>query len=242
MTSTRVTNSLCAAFVALCTFLVWGASAQTFLDFSKTAPFDPARVAAVSVYVVDAPLTAIGGTGHVFSDTSLTNGTEDVTLSAGTEPDSLRELVIFQSENTGTALTVTYAIQVVNWDGTFTTHTLTLNSTESFALPEPVLGVNRLFITIAGSAVSDVIKIGYRGFAFPGTYPTAATDLIYEGINGVAVGTAGTIPQPGIVLPNSIAATNTYRLVIRTRNTTQKYFLQGRAGSFNTPINWGTNP
>ena len=218
------------------------ATAQPVQDLSIQPPYNPTRVNFYNVYVADVPLTAIGGTGHVFSSTSLSNGTQDVSLSAANDPDSPRELVIFQSENSGSALSVTYAINYTSWDATDTTYTLTLNSTDNYAFKLPALGVNRLFITISGAATSDSIKIGYRGFWVPGSYPTAANQVVFESVNGVVPGTAATIPQNGFVLPNSVSATNNYLVGIRSTTVTQKYYLQNIIGYENPTVRLGTNP
>lgn len=215
--SKRITGLFTFILVALA--LVAGAT-QDF-NFQGTQASDPGRINVYTVPNVQrVPLVSGAGTGHVASDTSLTDGDgQAFTIANTNQPDSIRELVIFQDDASGTNLSITYHIGVVNLDGTETTATVTLTSDTDYVFPFPVVGVTDVYVDITNAAASDYLKVGYRGFYIPGSWITDEDEILLEAIAGVAASTAGTVPQDNFYVPNSISAGNSLLLVTRTVGT-----------------------
>lgn len=191
------------------------------------------------------PLASVGGTGSLYTNSSLSDGTVTATIANTNQPETARELVIFTNDASGTNLSIKFTINYTTWDGTNRTYVVTLTSDGSVGLPCPVVKVNSLVMVIANSAVSDAIRVGYGGF-WTGTddnYITAIGQVLNESIAGVSASTAGTIPQRGFYLPNSVSATNSIELI--TLNTALKpgFQISYPLGTTLTPaIDYGTNP
>lgn len=219
------------AGLGFCLALASSVSADTFQDFASTGLYNASRVGYFEVSSVDnVPLTSAAGTGHIVSNASLSNVLTTVTLTNDMQPESLRELVIFQEDASGTNLSVAYSITAVLWDGRVLTFTETLTGDSSFVLSHPVAKINSVAYTPANSATSDAVRIGYRGFYFAGAFPVSASDIIAESVNGDGVTTAGTVPQAGFYLPNSVSAGQRVHVGIRTSTTSERFQLNYRKG------------
>jgi hypothetical protein len=193
------------------------------IPFNMTAPDHPKRYAFHTIPKVTlVPCTSIAGTGHLFSDDTLENGTEEPELAAATHgPDWAggREIVAFQSDASGSTLTGVYSITYKTFDGSTVTYEFTLTGTASQALPLPCIAVpSALSIVITNAAASDKIRVGYRGFHLPGSWPTAAANILSEAVDGAQPATAGTVPQAGIYLPNSVSAGNSISVGVHTNS------------------------
>lgn len=186
----------------------------------KVSDISPCSLGGVVVPKVTlVPLEDASGTGHVYSNTSLSNGSPAVTIDNTDQPDwaAGRELVVFQSDNAGDDLSVQYVIKFKTWDGRTVQHTFTLTATDSKVFSDPCVEIISVAPTIAGPGASDAIKIGYRGFYLPNVYLKAAADILGETVDGATPATAGTVPQNGFYLPDSVSSGNSISLWVKSR-------------------------
>lgn len=214
------------------------------LNPEVTPTFSPLRAGHyVCPSTTNLPLTTNAGTGSAYSNTSLSDGAFTATLLYSNQPETARELIVFQKDNSGTSLSIDYVLKYTTWDGTKQIYTFTLTSTTSLVFAAPCVFIDSLTGTITNSGASDAIKVGYRGYWANECYPTAIGQVLIESVAGAIPATAGTIPQAGFYLPNSISSTNSIELWTVTAAKTPGFSIKHPIGFLNTPTKvLGTNP